>query len=519
MRRVLSLWFPTFATDLVKRRLNRSASAGETPKPLVVLLTREVAGRELIARRCENAAKAAISEGMDLAHARSLVPPGAILHIEPHRPDREGEALHALACRLLKLSPLVAPDPPDGILIDTTGTDRVHRGEARVIRSAARGLRKLGVRARIGAACTFACAWGIARFANHPFATVAQGCEREALAGLPVAALRIDPATDLALREIGILRIEHILALPRSSLVARFGTEILDRLNKALGITPERLDPVCPPPPLQASLLFDGPTDQWESIEAAAKLVLEDLCAKLTTQERGVRRLEIELRRPDAVADRILITLSRPSRANKHLWSLVRSKLERTDLAKGVEGIVLWARRAARLRHEQLNSPALGGSTEQAAQASWGELVDTLVDRLGPNSVTRIEPVESHLPESAWRERSILEEPSRTQASVTPADRPTRLFSKPEPAEAIALVPDGPVFSLGWRHRRWQVLACAGPERLGPEWWRWSDGTPQAESMMPPDRDYFALQLETGLWVWACRQVKTRRWFVHGEWS
>jgi len=542
MRRVLSLWFPTFATDLIKRRQVQSALPANAKTSLAVLLTREVAGRELIARRCEIASSCGISEAMDLAHARSLLPANITLHAEPHRPDRDTHALHALACRLLKFSPLVAPDSPDGIFIDTTGTEIVHKGESRVIRSLARGLRKLGLRVRIAAAPNFACAWAMARFGPLPFSSVASGNERQALAPLPVAALHLDEAIQRSFHEIGITRVEHILALPRASLAARFGPEILDRLNKALGLTPERINPISPPPPLQASLLFEGPTDQWQSIEAAARQVLEDLSHQLTTHERGVRRLEIELRRPDAAAEIIPITLSRASRSFKHLWSLVRSKLERTDLSQGIEGILLFARRTSRLRHEQLNNPALGGSAEQAAQATWGEFVDTLIDRLGPNSVTRIEPVESHLPEHAFRERSILEDPARIRASITPADRPTRLFAKPEPAEAIALVPDGPVFSLGWRNKRWQILACSGPERLGPEWWRWSGEQPEREEkpasekrstkgqlakpkakQIPPDRDYFALQLETGLWIWACRQVGAQlgstRWFVHGEWS
>jgi protein ImuB len=539
MRRVLSLWFPTFATDLIKRRQLRSASPANAKTSLAVLLTREVAGRELIARRCEIASSCGISEAMDLAHARSLLPANITLHAEPHRPDRDAQALHALACRLLKFSPLVAPDSPDGIFIDTTGTEMVHKGESRVIRSLARGLRKLGLRVRIAAAPNFACGWAMARFGPLPFSSVLSGNERQALAPLPVAALHLDEAIQRSFHEIGITRVEHVFALPRASLAARFGPEILDRLNKALGITPERIDPISPPPPLQASLLFEGPTDQWQSIEAAARLVLEDLSQQLTTHERGVRRLEIELRRPDSSPEIIPITLSRASRSFRHLWSLVRSKLERTDLAQGIEGVLLFACRTARLRHEQLSNPSLGGSAEQAAQAAWGEFVDTLVDRLGPNSVTRIEPVESHLPEHAFRERSVLEDPPRIRASITPADRPTRLFTKPEPAEAIALVPDGPVFSLGWRNKRWQVLACSGPERLGPEWWRWSsEKAPESSAStkqstkargtkcvphIPPDRDYFALQLETGLWIWACRQVgaqlNSTRWFVHGEWS
>ena len=247
-----------------------------------------------------------------------------------------------------------------------------------------------------------------------------------------------------------------------------------------------------------------------------------------TRQEKGVRRLELELRRPDAPAETTTLTLSRSSRSIRHLWTLLRSRLERIDLRAGVEGVVLHAARTARLRHEQMNSLALGGSANKVSQAAWGELVDNLTDRLGPARVLCIDAAESHLPECAWKERPALEDPPRFRSAVTPADRPSRLYPRPEPAEAIALTPDGPVFDLSWRSRRWRVLACAGPERLGPEWWRWSRPSHVADPRsqrtrtsrpMPPDRDYFALQLETGLWVWACRQLRTRRWFVHGEWS
>lgn len=231
MRRVLSLWFPTFATDLIKRK---PASPAEPRTRLAVLLTREVAGRELVARRCEVAAQSGISEAMDLAHARSLLPSNLAILTQIHRPDRDARALHALACRLLRFSPLVAPDPPGGMFIDITGTELVHKSETRVVRSLARGLRKLGLRVRIAAAPNFACARAMARWNPLPFSSVNAGAEREILAPLPVAALHVDEAMQLAFHEIGITRIEHILALPRASLAARFGPQILDRLNLSL---------------------------------------------------------------------------------------------------------------------------------------------------------------------------------------------------------------------------------------------------------------------------------------------
>lgn len=513
MRRTLSLWFPTFSTDLIARRLARASAGSADTAGRIILLTRQVSGREIVVRCCHNAAAAGIAPGMDLAHSRARLTPGTPLHVEPHHPERDAEALHNLACWALRFSPLCAPDPPDGLLLDTTGTDRLHRGETRLIRSAAGAIRRLGLRPRIAAAATFACAQAIARCGKFNLARVPPGRERDSLAGLPIAALGIEPEPMQALIEIGITTIGRLLTLPRSSLPSRFGESILLRLDQALGAAMERIEPVRPIPPPRSELIFDGPTDQWQSVEAAARKVLETLAAELAQRQRGIRRLDAQILRPHASAEHLEINLSRPSRSIKHLWSLLRSRLEHIDLGEGVEGVILTALRTARLRHEQVSNAALGGTGEKPPEAAWGKLVDALATRLGPERVLRIEPVESHLPERAFRVRSVMEESPRTLAPITAADRPTRLFPRPEPAEVMALTPDGPVMSLAWRGQRSQVTSCLGPERLGPEWWRWGLREP------PPDRDYFAVQIDSGRWLWVCRQVGARRWFVHGEWS
>lgn len=553
MQRALSVWLPTFSTDLVTRRqgrLSRGASASPVPHDhvrgeygRVILLTREVAARELIARCCARAARAGIAPGMDLAHARSLVPRAGTPVIEAHRPERDGAALHSLACWALRFSPLVEVDPPDGLLIDATGTELVHRGENRLLRSMAAAFARLGLCARIAAAPTFACAQAVARYGRLALSRVPAGREREAIGPLPVAALGLDEETVHGLSEVGVTTIAHVLALPRGAVTSRFGAGVLERLDLALGGLPQHLDPVRPAPPLRTGIVFEGPTDQWESISAAAQEALGTLGAMLARQERGVRKLELAMARPQSGPERVEITLSRPSRNVKHLWSLVRPRLEKVDLGPGVEGVAYTALRTARVRHEQVVSVALGGDMQQTLHAAAGELMDTLVSRLGPDRVVQIAPAESHLPEHALRVRSVMEE-SRREArppAVTPADRPTVLFAHPEPAEVIALTPDGPVLSVAWRGERYAAVACSAPERIGAEWWRWGApdvgagehggerakepaagparrGRRAAASAPPPDRDYFAVQLEGGRWVWVCRQAGTSRWFVHGEW-
>ncbi len=547
MPRVLSLWFPTFSTDLIHRKLrppNRGpgASPGTAPQhthnsptlaptTLHILLTRPVAARDLVARCCARCTLAGIHEGMDLAHARSLLPDNAVLHLEPHRPDRDAEALHALACWAIRFTPLVAPDPPDGLLLDISGTELIHKAEPCLLRSIAAGARRRGLHTRIAAASTFAAAHAVARHApsTQTLFRVPPGREREALANLPIAALALDPATSIALSEVGITRIGQVIDLPRAALASRFGLPIIDRLDKALGRAPQHIDPVRPTPPLRASMLFDGPTDHWESIEAAAKQVLQDLTTQLAARERGVRRLDIQLVRPKLGAQHSApLLLSRPSRSPRHLWTLLRTHLERLDLQQGVEGIILTATRTARLRHQQTTSPALGApgaSEDDTADSAWGELIDTLISRLGPDSIRRIDAIESHIPERAISDRPILAH-SNSQRSASdiskfeisnfklpsPSPRPSLLLPRPEPASALALTPDGPLLSLTWRGHHHRILSCIGPERISPEWWRHRAGHE------PPDRDYFAAQTDSGRWLWVCRQPTTRRWFVHGEW-
>lgn len=509
-----------------------------------------MASREVVAGVCGRAARAGIAVGMDLAQARSMLPPGvatdavagARLHLEEHRPERDAGALHAMACWMTRFAPTVAPDGVDGLLLDVSGTERLHGGEARLLRRVAGALGRMGFLARIASASTFACAWGVARFGAHDLSLVPSGREREAIGPLPVAALRLDGAMVRGLEEVGIARVEEVLRLNRAAIAARFEPALLERVDRALGRSVEVVEGVRPEPPLRAELLFDGPTDQWESVEAAARRVVEDMARLLEGVGRGVRRLEVELSRPNAEPERIGIALSRPSRSVRHLWSLVRARLERIDLGRGVEGVVLVAVRTGRLRHRQTTSAALGARVgtaggiagvgdERTPESVWGELVDTLVGRLGADGVVRVETVESHLPERTFRERSALEEGGRgggARRGVALGDRPTVLLGEPEPVEVLALTPDGPVLEVGWRGERRRVVSCAGPERIASEWWRWGvAGSGQgggrargpAARPAPPDRDYFAVQMEGGRWVWVCRQLGTGRWFVHGVWS
>ena len=88
------------------------------------------------------------------------------------------------------------------------------------------------------------------------------------------------------------------------------------------------------------------------------------------------------------------------------------------------------------------------------------------------------------------------------------------VLTEPEPAEVIALTPDGPPQTLRWRGVDHTVLASQGPERIGGEWWRGRHPSPVWAT-----RDYFRVQDERGRWLWLYRVLETGRWFVHGQWA
>jgi protein ImuB len=92
-----------------------------------------------------------------------------------------------------------------------------------------------------------------------------------------------------------------------------------------------------------------------------------------------------------------------------------------------------------------------------------------------------------------------------------------RLFRRPEPIEAIALIPDDPPLQFRWRGRTHKVSKAEGPERIGEEWWR----GPIEDTAPDHVRDYYRVEDEAGARFWIFRaglySAETpARWWLHG---
>jgi protein ImuB len=465
--------------------------------------------RQVVARCCARASAGGVRAGMPLAHARALFEPGAV-RIEPQDPESDAAALRALAAWAHRFSPVVAVDAPDGLLIDASGCERVWGCEDRLARAALDGLRRLGVEGRVAIAPTFGCAWALSRFWDARSTIIAANGSREAIAPLPVGALRLDAAAVDQLAEVGITRIGELLDVPRSAIPARFGGVLLLRIDQALGSAFEAIEPVRPVPPPRAERIFEGPTDRVEAIELTVRELLDELALALHERGAGARSLGIELTRSDLDPERISVTLGRPSRDPRHLWSLVRPRLERAHLGFGVQAVRVGAPTVGRLSHDQAGLIGTEGHPAPADQdRALGELVDTLSNRLGPGRILRAMLAESHLPERAYTMHPAVADRSATPAAIAPAPRPSLLLDRPAPVRVIALTPDGPVHRVSHRGGDREVIECIGPERIGGEWWRPGGGP----------RDYFAVRTGSGEWLWIARSVRRGRWYLHGVWA
>lgn len=113
------------------------------------------------------------------AKAQVLVPGLLLLDGEP---DADAAALERLAIWMLqRYAPVVASDPPDGIVIDTTGSNHLHGGEGAMLTEMVHRLSGSGIAARAAVADSWGAAHAAARYAGEPISVVELGKSLKAI--------------------------------------------------------------------------------------------------------------------------------------------------------------------------------------------------------------------------------------------------------------------------------------------------------------------------------------------------
>jgi protein ImuB len=488
----MAIWLPRLAVDRWRRLEGCAKGEGGDASP--VALIAETAHGPRIEAANDAGLEAGARPGMRLADARTLCP---ALRVAPADPVGDRALLKRLAAWAQRWGPWAAVDPPDGLLVDVSAVAHLFGGEPRLLADAEASLAAQGLAARLAIAPTAGAAWALAHHGPER-SNLAPGDDIAArLAGLPVAALRLEPEVLLVLRRLGLRRIGDLARIGRDALKRRFRGRAAEaspllRLDQLLGRAPEPLLPVVAVPSALVQRRLLEPIRHRELLDRVVADLADDMARELERRGEGARRLELGLWRVDGEAAFRSLELAAATREAAHVARLFAAKLDGLDAGFGIELVRLravWA------------EPLAPGQADLAAGEQHGTslavCLDRLAVRLGPNAVRRPVAHASHLPERAQRWQGPLEPEPASQEVLEFHARPLKLLDRAEPIAVLYATPDGYPRQFRWRGGLHEVVRVEGPERIAPEWWREKGGTRL--------RDYYRIEDREGRRYWIYR--------------
>lgn len=494
-KRFVSIWLPYLATDWFTLRQ-------PALKDIPFVLVAPDHGRKVITALSPKARTKGIYPGQTLADAKAVFP--SLQHFDD-KPGLVQQLLQRIAEWCIRFTPYAMVDPYGGILLDATGCTHLWNGEKEYITDIINRITEKGFLAKAAIADTIGCAWGMTRFGRSPI--IENGKQYEALLPLPPEALRLDEDIAQRLRKLGLQQIKNFISIPRSALRRRFGPQLLQRIDQALGREEELITPVIPPEPYHERLPCMEPITRREGIDIALQKLLEQLCQRLQKENKGLRTATFKGYRIDGKTTSISISTNRPSYNVKHLFHLFGIKLDNIAPGMGIELFVLEANHTEDHIPPQEEFWKRSGPLEDIRIS---ELIDRLTGKLGPDVIHRYLPDEHHWPERSYKKTTALTEKPAT-AWKTDKPRPLHLLPVPEQVDVTAPVPDYPPMSFRHKGRHHRIVKADGPERIEQEWWI-QEGL---------HRDYYAVEDEEGHRYWLFRsghydQDKKDQWFLHG---
>jgi len=493
-KRYLYIWFRHLAT-------NRLAKIQPDLRGKPFLLYAPENGRMVVKASSNLLEKEGIVAGMVVADVRAIFPS---VEVFPADLAAEEKLLGALAEWSIRYAPIVAVDPPDGLILDISGCAHLWGGELPYLKNITARFARGGYDVCVAIADTIGAAWAMARYSKNG-SIIESGRQAEALLSLPPAALRMDSSTLQRMEKLGFRQIGQFIDNLRLNLRRRFGDVLLNRLGQALGTVPESLHPVQPTPVYLERLPCLEPICTATGIEIAMKRLLETLCERFSREGKGMRTGIFKGYRIDGETVQISIGTNRASRNAAHLFKLFELKIPEIEPALGIE---LFTLEAVLVEDVSETQEALW-STANHDRTAISELLDNIAGKVGMQTIHRYLPQEYHWPEHSVKEVTSLDEQPETEWR-TDRPRPIHLLPLPEPIEVMVVLPDYPPMHFLYKGEIIRVACADGPERIEQEWWLQNG----------PPRDYYRVEDESGARYWLFRLGfygnGKPQWFLHG---
>lgn len=495
MKRYVAIWFPHLLTDWL-------AIGKPELKGQIFAFTEKAGGKVMVRAVSQQAELMGIFAGTPLADAKVIVPN---IQVFDYQANLETKLLSRIGKWAIRFAPIIAIDPPHGIILDCSGCTHLWKGEKAYLSSILKRLGETGYHCKGAISDTIGTSWAIARYGNTS-SIIEQNQQYHALVNLPPRALRIAEPIIQRLHKLGLNKIGKFIQMPRSVLRRRFGEELLLKLGQALGTEKETLRPLVIIAPYQERLACLEPIRSRTAIEIGIRKLLEALCTRLSSEEMGIRQATLKGYRLDGKITQIQIGTNQPTHKVDHLCKLFEIKIATIEPALGIE---LFTLSASKVEPVLIHQEKLWNGKPGLADQSLAQLLDRLAGKIGAQAIRRYLPQAHYWPERSLRPSISLEE--QTEAHWQNSNpRPMEILARPEPVQVTAPVPDYPPMNFRYKDEVHLVKKADGPERIEREWW-----LEKGEH-----RDYYVLEDEKGQRYWVFRlghyNEEKSGWFIHG---
>lgn len=494
-KRYVAIWFRHLTTDWWVRRQSEL-------KSIPFVLAAPEHGRMVVKAVSRVAYANGIYTGMVVADCRAILPG---LKVIDDQPGQAHKLLLALGEWCIRYTPFVSVDGEDGLILDASGCTHLWGGEPLYLKDLVTRLRAFGYDVRAAIADTIGAAWAISRY-GILIPIIPPGEQLQALLPLHPSALRLQTPIIERLEKLGLSSIERFIYMSRPVLRRRFGTSILMRLDQALGLEIEAIEPIQALEAYQERLASLEPIRTAPGIEIALQQLLEKLCLRLVKEGLGLRSAIFKCYRIDGNLQQISIGTNLPSRNVQHLFKLLEIKIPTITPALGIELFVLEAPTVEVMSPEQ---EALWDQASSHNNKEVAELIDRIANKIGNNNIQRYLPDEHYWPERAIILASSLEDTAQTSWRKD-LPRPVHLLANPEQIEVSVPIPDYPPMLFIYKGNRHTVKKADGPERIEQEWWL----------QQGLYRDYYNVEDDTGARFWIFRSGSYSgsqpKWYLHG---
>jgi protein ImuB len=435
--------------------------------------------------------------GMTLASAKVLHHDLVVL---PRDTVRELRALKRIANFMLQFTPSVAIETDIDraeIALEISASLTLFGGFDALLARVREGVRTMRYVARYGAAPNPLAASLLARAAKR--GGDVRACTsvedlHDALAPISAKHFAWPTETFRTLDTLGLATVGDVLRQPYAGLQKRFGDSFVLDLDRALGRVSDVRSFYEPPDAFASQIDFCFEIKESDRLLAPIGELLVELEGFLRARGAGVNHIALELKQGRSRSQHFEFRSRAPVREATHWLRLVRDRIETYELEDPVIEIVLRADRIVQLIEE--NTSLL--PQEKGTRSDWFTLLDRLASRLGEKQVYRIEAIDDHRPELAWR--SDRDEASKVHAFHLSKTRPTWLLREPK---SLVEMEGRPQYNGA-------LTLLAGPERIDTGWW---DNKPVA-------RDYFVASNSQHEICWVFRDYRQgKRWYLHGFFS